>query len=313
MSHLPPVPPRRSLTQRRGFTLIELLVVLAVVVILIALLVPAVQSVRASAARTQCLNNMRQIGIALHGYHDAQGRIPPAGTDNLATDPKTGVRYAQARYPVEYSWAYWILPYVEQGQVFRLLSEGQVSAALVVIPPYLCSSRRQYRLYHGVPVCDYGGSVGVGTDGFFIETQTDATPANTVPTTIVRRLTLAAITDGLSNTLAVAERRINLALLDEVPATDIADNESYFNPGFDGDIIRDGNNPPALDLNDISIAPNGASPLWPILQFGSSHPGGMNALLADGSVRMIRYEVDATLFRYLTQRADGNPIDTDGL
>src|SRR2546422_1073381 len=94
-----------------GFTLIELLVVIAIIAILIALLVPAVQKVRAAAARTQCINNLKQLGIAVHSYHDANKEIPPNaksvaynwGADSTAAGPTT------------WTWIARILPYIEQG------------------------------------------------------------------------------------------------------------------------------------------------------------------------------------------------------
>src|SRR6478735_2061515 len=90
---------------RRGFTLIELLVVIAVIAVLIAMLVPAVQKVREAAARAQCANNLHQLGIAIHNFHDAKGGIPPASTGNI------GLTF----------WAI-ILPYVEQQGIYDQLN-----------------------------------------------------------------------------------------------------------------------------------------------------------------------------------------------
>src|SRR5476649_176047 len=98
-------------TRRAGFTLIELLVVIAVIAILIALLVPAVQKVRAAAARTQCTNNLKQIGLAAHSYHGANKILPSGWLTNLTA----GVTVAPSP---GWSWSLVILPYLDQGPLF---------------------------------------------------------------------------------------------------------------------------------------------------------------------------------------------------
>src|SRR6516165_10281498 len=100
---------RKAHAHPRGFTLIELLVVIAIIAILIALLVPAVQKVRAAAARTQCLNNLKQLGLAMHNYESTNKAFPPGRT--------TGDTVA---YPKKHSWSAFVLPSIEQGTVFNL-------------------------------------------------------------------------------------------------------------------------------------------------------------------------------------------------
>src|SRR3954453_19836484 len=109
---------------RRGFTLIELLVVIAIIAVLIGLLLPAVQKVREAAARAKCQNNLKQIGLAVHNFHDSQGQFPTAGTgwgsvqQGISYDSPTGS--PQGTTYQNASWMFQILPYIEQENLYRV-------------------------------------------------------------------------------------------------------------------------------------------------------------------------------------------------
>ncbi len=119
-------------TRGRAFTLIELLVVIAIIGILIALLLPAVQKVRAAAQRTQCINNLKQIGLALHGFHDVNGSFPPA-LDNLPWENNTPGRYPITQKYWMLSWMARILPFIEQDNLWKV-TEAEENDTSIPLP-----------------------------------------------------------------------------------------------------------------------------------------------------------------------------------
>src|SRR5262245_50177682 len=277
---------RRRAVLKSGFTLVELLVVIAVIGVLIALTLPAVQKVREAAARTQCQNNLKQIGLAFHHHHDNRGAFPTGGWANWTPPtyvngvPRTG-RQQQA------GWGFQILPYIEGEAAWKA---GAVVAIATPNQVFFCPSRR---LPQTVTFADnYVPSL---TGGQLTHALCDYGASNLEGTGVVRRIDpvrFVDILDGASNTLLVAEKRLNLALLGQ-PQHD--DNEGYTS-GWDQDTVRRTNRAPAPDFRGVGDGQR---------RFGASHPSRFNAVFADGSVRGIRYSISVEIFRLLGDKADG--------
>jgi prepilin-type N-terminal cleavage/methylation domain-containing protein/prepilin-type processing-associated H-X9-DG protein len=221
--------------RRRGFTLIELLVVIAIIAVLIGLLLPAVQKVREAAARLKCQNNLKQIGLACHTFHDARGAFPP-GRINVAKNiafPPLGIP-ANPLAGISHSWVPFVLPYLEQQNLFQLYHHEVLwadplnqPAATVQLQVLQCPSAKSNRLHVaawggspagpiGTPyvapnvwgACgDYAAVKGIRTGSASLATSglVDAvgTFEGVMGDTVVRRFT--QVTDGTSNTVLIAE------------------------------------------------------------------------------------------------------------
>jgi prepilin-type N-terminal cleavage/methylation domain-containing protein/prepilin-type processing-associated H-X9-DG protein len=291
------LPPRR-----RAFTLIELLVAIAIISILIGLLLPAVQKVREAASRTQCQNNLKQIGLAFHSHHDALQFFPTGGWD--WTTPPTYVNGVPAVGAEQQAgWGFQILPYIEQQAVW---SGGQATTdfdrALVAmgspIKTFFCPTRRAPQtVTYNIP-----GYLG-GIDAK--HALCDYAASNLDNTGVVRQFRptrMADIVDGTSNTCMVGDKRLNLARLGQPQADD---NEGY-TCGWNEDTVRWTSQRPQPDfIGDPS--------LYGGKLFGSSHIGRFNMAFADGSVRSISYSISQATFKALGDVADGQVIDLDGL
>jgi prepilin-type N-terminal cleavage/methylation domain-containing protein len=319
--------PRPTSRRRRGFTLLELLVVIAIIAILIGLLLPAVQRIREAANRMACTNNLKQIGLAFHSFHDANGFLPDGGKnkcdlaysrfmplsdqmhcDSARVDPKdtygccapydgpfpSGATLLEKR--AEWSWPYQILPFIEQDALYKTISNTTVVRTPIKI--YNCPTRRPARLEKNHSTIDYAGCAGTGNNGMVVRNGTGA-------------INFAAVTDGLSNTVMVGEKRMKV---DRLGLTS-DDNESWAAPGWDTEIFRvaayDPDQPttargPDPDIRQTCIPPFTADNIDSGLrEFGSSHPAGANVVLGDGSVRHIRFHPDPTAFQRYCVRNDG--------
>jgi prepilin-type N-terminal cleavage/methylation domain-containing protein/prepilin-type processing-associated H-X9-DG protein len=302
----------KNVIRRPAFTLIELLVVIAIIAILIGLLLPAVQKVREAAARTKCQNNLKQIGLAFHNFHDVKGVLPHGGKNGADVPVSDATKTSTPTDRSEWSWPYYVLPYVEQTAVFNNTSDSKVHNSVVAI--YYCPTRRSPALYGsggpgtGHAKIDYAGCAGSNLPADWHN--------STVPTTgILQRAKLpgvnlaGGIPDGTSNTLMVGEKQLNLAYLGV--STD--DNESCYSSGFDLDVYRIAKKvsgiyqTPQPDFTDPTASTSGLS------RFGSSHPTGMNAVFCDGSVRVVRYDVNDKVFMRACVRNDGQPFNPGDL
>ncbi len=270
---------------RRAFTLIELLVVIAIIAVLIALLLPAVQAAREAARRISCVNNLKQIGIAVHGYHDAYNTFPAGGWIAVATQPAT--------INMNMGWSAAVLPWLEQRTLYDSLNINfpynaavNSTAGHTVLAVYLCPSEPRASDWNRAPAdtfdfadADYGGIYG--PRGLAIPTFTNNPP--TGPMIFNQVVSLARITDGASQTILIGE-----------------DPEAINAMWISGHNIFD------------QSAPINARPPT---EFGeeltSQHPGGVNTLFADGSVHFLKNQTNPVVLSALCTRALGEVLSSD--
>jgi prepilin-type N-terminal cleavage/methylation domain-containing protein/prepilin-type processing-associated H-X9-DG protein len=309
---------RHDATSRRSscrfaFTLIELLVVIAIIGTLIALLLPAVQKVREAANRVSCRNNLHQIGLALHSYHDSQGSFPsgyrcdPVNPDNAdQTAPGWG-------------WAALLLPYIEQGNLaqqikFNLPVEdpSNLAARTTIVKLYVCPTDRSTGLFtvydkNNMPLAQaatnsYAACHGTGVD---LDEELDDFNGMFSRNSRVR---FADATDGTSNTIAIGERG---SFFTQTPwAGAVNFGTTRITPGAPS------NNPTAIEeaptqtlvhvavhtLND----PNSDPEDW-----FTPHTGTGNFLFVDGSVRPLRIGVSISVLQALATRDGGEVVNPD--
>lgn len=365
----------------KGFTLVELLVVIAIIGILVALLLPAIQSAREAARRTQCKDNLKNIGLAILNHVDSMKVFPTGGVtwgskieDYLEGQPPGS---ATPGRPVGIAkmglgWGYQILPYMEEESLHNITTSAEMAS--VAVPLYICPSRRgitrneitrsgetftavltdyasaqpatkhlatdnapvdvateypswtswsqlQPYTYTGeggnsnIPGQDPQGSPpqpdGV-YDGVIVRSAFNWTGVNAFPPYDVRGtfrnapspVKMARITDGTTKTLLVGEKYVHPNLYGGGSSSD----DTGWTDGWDPDIIRCTGIPPLQDggvdgMTSEYLSGGGLHP-WPWYEyhFGSAHPGGINAVYADGSVHSISYNIEPEVFNALGTR-----------
>ena len=351
----------------RAFTLVELLVVIAIIGVLVALLLPAVQAAREAARRSQCVNNLKQVGLSIQNFVGALRVFPTGGT---VYDPEIAP-YIKGGRPVGpdkqgLGWAYQILPYLEQGPLHGITTQGDLQSTPV--SGYNCPSRRTAAKAQDplspvltVALSDYGGVVPSGytdatmttrnypvgvngtTDtaalrrerlfggtvplsyifqvprdrvqmGAIVRGPTNVTGARGVYTfTPVEGVTgligMERIEDGTSNTMLVGEKFVRADAYEGGTGSD----DRGWSDGWDPDTMRSTSFPPMSDALTAANANNNMFYNGDVLTFGSAHPAGFNAVFVDGSVHMIKYEIDPLVFDNLGDRRDGEVIDFSAL
>ncbi|PHR92741.1 MAG: prepilin-type cleavage/methylation domain-containing protein [Blastopirellula sp.] len=303
--------------KRRGFTLVELLVVIAIIGILIALLLPAVQQAREAARRISCTNQMKQIGLAMHNYHDTFGVFPMATNCNIGGgDPG----YSTNR---RFSWFHQILPFVEQSALqeqfqVRINNNeflGGVPEAKVIINGFTCPSdpngeKIDQQGFHGnYQVCNgdtHTGS-GAGTQRGMFYPRNDTN--------------FADVTDGTSNTAMIGEIRIQK---DRLPASGPGnvvcggshDLRGRYNNPYHGNVFFTTMRGPNTKVGDVNQYCNGTEKV-PCRQCStpnnethtrSWHPGGVVITMADASVQFIPNTIDQLVFQAIGTKGEGEVV-----
>lgn len=320
--------------KRSALTIVELLVVITIIGLLIALLLPAIQASRESARKTQCRNNLKQLGFAAQNHLNSTGFFPTGGWGwSWAGDPDQGFGNSQPG-----GWIYCLLPYIEEKALWSAgkgidintdPSQKRPAAAaqmLTPIPLVYCPSRRDaivypYMALHqpvnvllpvfylGVLKTDYAANVGdsVGLDDPGPTSMAGAAQYSwlsgfTGVTFQHSQVPASLISDGLSHTYFAGEKYLDPA--NYATGLDLGDNDAA-TQGYDNDMLRmaGSGNTPMQDTRGTQM----------IDSFGSAHPEGFNMVFCDCSVHLIDYAIDPIVHNDLANRADGQTVSSKSI
>jgi prepilin-type N-terminal cleavage/methylation domain-containing protein/prepilin-type processing-associated H-X9-DG protein len=307
-------------SRRSAFTLIELLVVIAIIGILIALLLPAVQKVRDAANRTKCINNMKQMGLLLHNYHDVNGGFPP-GRNDPAENPHGPEPHVG--YHPRWSWMALTMQYYEQDNLYKVAEDFAHNTSIDVFGPpsnpaletvvklWTCPADSRTELVSNVynpPTQSYirvAFTEYLGVSGVNGPTPPVPHPDRTGVFFDTSKVRMGDVTDGLSNTLFVGERP---------PSNDLDFGWWFSGDGYDnhgtGDVILGAREfaywnfiktfsttqPGSCQGSPVvGLAPGKLTEDCDQAHFWSLHSNGANFLLGDGSARFLNYNADAVL------------------
>ena len=310
--------------KRHGFTLIELLVVIAIIGVLIALLLPAIQQAREAARRSQCANNLHQIGLALHGYHDAHKLFPPGAI----RDVSPGVESWNSQ---QTGWMVQLLPFMEQAEIFSWINAERqpgtgpqnTTVSRLRIEAFTCPSDLEIQYYTNWGPTNYVGCLG--------KIDQHIVGPSTVGLGLFRTnsgLSVDEILDGTSKTLAVSECKKGEPLVYRYG--DDGDTAGY-NACKTGMAAAKGNQRwrgaswyfnqrVAYGFFNTIFGPNDAKgslmecELWTgegVNAARSRHQGGVNVVMADGASRFVSAAIDLELWQALSTHSGREMISTD--
>jgi prepilin-type N-terminal cleavage/methylation domain-containing protein/prepilin-type processing-associated H-X9-DG protein len=340
---------RSSRRRTSGFTLIELLVVIAIIAVLIGLLIPAVQKVRESAQRIQCQNNMKQMGLALHNFENANGWFPPAAiTTSLPAYGVPGLAGATKNGPIynpQSSWVAFVLPYIEQGNVAALYDLNQPCWSVANAPAAATQLNLMYcpasptlnrtdtynqpvkpPAAHPAACGDYGALAGDEANGDFTYYflyylyENGFTPKYTPPYTVGATLSglrfnygrrVLEITDGTSNTMLVAEQ----AMRKDTCKLRSCTTNTYNSGGAWADVRSVVNPQGAFFDGTVTLGSGGPCTMNCSNSYNvySFHNGGCNFLFADGSVHFISETITWMQLAPLMTANAGEVVNSSGV